>query len=161
VVLNQIKTIPQLGMSGTIHTVLWQIEGLYAKEIGPRYEWLDLEPDLNHAQKKEILISELEAAINEERIQQRMFFKQEIRQIVFNGEHIDIDTLLVEPWAFVLYKAKGSDIFYMDLTKNHSSAYWSELFRLTKEQGEALLAKPEYNFAYGIAGNAEAERRPQ
>ena len=158
--LIRIEQLPQTGYSGTYFSILTEVEGLLGKEIGPKYEWKNLKPEVSEEYKKGIIIRELEACIKGEEVPHEKLFGKNIKQISFNGKNIDVEELLCEPWCYILYASKNSDDYYLDLSRNHSSASWSVMHKLSKQQGETFLSNPNYDKARSVAVDAVVEQKP-
>ncbi len=158
--LSEIELLSDIGCNGLFMNILYQLKALLGQEIGPEYEWKDTMPELDEEQKKGIIAKELKACLNQEEIKHEKIFERVTRQISFNGEKVKVEELLREPWCYILYKAVGAEWYYLFLTKSQSSASWSVMHKLSKQQGETFLSNPNYDNARSVAVDAEVEQKP-
>lgn len=155
-VLVGIAEIKKDVRNGRLLGQIEQIEASWGKSILPEYEFVDLCPELPIEDKRGRIKKLLEEKIKgNTTFDEIKFFDQVRRQIKFKEEWINIEKVYENGWGFILYKSTDDPFYYLDVLKNHSFVQWTELFKLTKSQGEEFLANPSYEKAMGNAAIPE------
>jgi hypothetical protein len=155
---ERLHALGREGGSGTLMNLIFQAEGAWGKNIGPDHAWKDLHPEISAKDKQQAILHEVEAQIRQSTSTPIHFFTQMAKRIKWHEEMIEVDEVFHSGWGIIIYKAVHSSDYYVNVLKNHSAAYWSKTLKLTQEQGEQLLAHPEYENALRIGGEPEHKR---
>ena len=76
-----------------------------------------------------------------------------MEEIIYNSQTIKVIEICREEFGFILFKAVNRGEYYLDIVRNHSFAYWSEIIEVSEEAANELIAEPTYYKAQVIFGN--------
>lgn len=138
-----IKYFDEKSVNGAIRSLTCQLEcnlNIFESET---LSFKDLRPELSENEKRLSIIVAFKEALKGN-LNFENTYETYIKYVIYNSDKIEVTEIYRENFGFILFKAVNSNEYYLDVMKNHSFAYWSELARITPSDAEELLKNSSY-----------------